>query len=132
MQLLILYFSTAIVFLGLDAVFLKAVIRPVVEARIGDWLLEDFRVLPAAAFYLAYIGGVLFFVSWPALANGSSVTVFAKAALLGLLAYGTYEFTNYATLTRWDSTMVAVDLVWGGFVTGTAALAGVWITRALT
>ncbi|MBU2868499.1 DUF2177 family protein [Pacificibacter marinus] len=132
MQLIILYISTVIVFLGIDVVFLKTVMRPIFEARLDDWLLQDFRIGPAAVFYLAYIGGLLFFVSWPALETGSILTVFAKAALLGMMAYGTYEFTNYATLTRWDPTMVAVDVIWGGVLTGTSAALGVMITRAVT
>lgn len=132
MQLIILYISTVIVFLGIDAVFLKAVMRPIFETHLNDWLLDDFRVGPAAVFYLAYIGGLLFFVSLPSLEAGSIFGVFAKGALLGMMAYGTYEFTNYATLTRWDPTMVAVDVIWGAVLTGTSAAAGVLITRAVT
>jgi uncharacterized membrane protein len=132
MQLIILYITTAVVFLGLDVIFLKSVMRPVFEARLTDWLLDDFRLGPAAVFYLAYIGGLLFFVSWPSLDTGSVYGVFAKGALLGLMAYGTYEFTNYATLTRWDPMMVAIDLIWGAVLTGSAAASGVWITRAVT
>ncbi|RPE70995.1 putative membrane protein [Pacificibacter maritimus] len=132
MQIIILYISTVVVFLGVDAVFLKNVLRPVFETHLNDWLLDDFRIGPAAVFYLAYIGGVLFFVSWPAMDAGSLTSVFWKAALLGMMAYGTYEFTNYATLTRWDPTMVAIDVVWGGVLTGLSASVGLWITRAVT
>lgn len=132
MQIIILYISTVIVFLGIDVVFLKTVMRPIFESRLDDWLLQDLRIGPAAVFYLAYIGGLLFFVSWPALEAESIYTVFAKAALLGMMAYGTYEFTNYATLTRWDPMMVAVDVIWGGVLTGTSAVIGVMITRAVT
>ena len=132
MQLIILYISTVIVFLGIDAVFLKTVMRPIFESRLDDWLLQDFRIGPAAVFYLAYIGGLLFFVSWPAIGAGSILGMFAKGALLGMMAYGTYEFTNYATLTRWDPLMVAVDVTWGAVLTGTSAALGVLITRAVT
>jgi len=52
-------------------------------------------------------------------------------ALLGLLAYGTYEFTNYATLRDWSAQQVAVDTIWGGVLTGVSAWAGVMITRAV-
>lgn len=132
MQLIILYISTVIVFLGMDAVFLKTVMRPIFESRLDDWLLQDFRIGPAAVFYLAYIGGLLFFVSWPANEAGSVFSVFTKGALLGMMAYGTYEFTNYATLTRWGPMMVAVDVIWGAVLTGASATLGVLITRAMT
>jgi uncharacterized membrane protein len=132
MQIIVLYISTVVVFLGVDAVFLKNVLRPVFETHLNDWLLDDFRIGPAVVFYLAYIGGLLFFVSWPAISTGSLGGVFLKGALLGMMAYGTYEFTNYATLTRWNPSMVAIDVIWGGVLTGLAATAGLWFTRAVT
>jgi len=130
-QILTLYLSTALVFLGADAVFLKNVMRPVFERTIGDWLLDDFRIVPAALFYLFYIAGVLIFVSVPALAGGSLIAVAAKGALLGALAYGTFEFTSYAVLERWSAEMVIIDVAWGATVTGLAAVAGVAIARAI-
>lgn len=133
MPLIILYISTAIIFLGLDAVMLKNVMRPLFETRLGDQLLDDLRLGAAALFYLAYVGGVLYFVSAPALRDGSALgAVFLSAAILGAMAYGTYEFTNFATLKAWDWRMVAVDLTWGAALTGTSAAVGLWITRAVT
>ncbi|ALI56477.1 DUF2177 family protein [Celeribacter marinus] len=131
LQILTLYLSTAVVFLGVDAVFLKNVMRPVFERTIGDWLLDDFRIVPAALFYLFYIAGVLIFVSLPALAGGSLVAVAAKGALLGALAYGTFEFTSYAVLERWSAQLVVMDVAWGAFLTGLAAVAGVVIARTV-
>lgn len=131
MQLVILYFSTAIVFLGLDAVMLTRVLRPMFESRLGAALLDDLRMVPAALFYLAYVGGVIWFVSWGALREGSVMQAFGNGALIGALAYGTYEFTNYATLRDWHWQMVATDVTWGAVLTGLSAAAGVAITRAL-
>ncbi len=133
MHLIILYFSTAIIFLGIDAVMLKNVLRPLFETRLGDQLLEDLRLGPAALFYLAYVGGILYFVSVPALREGGALgAVFVSAAILGAMAYGTYEFTNFATLKAWDWRLVAVDLAWGTVLTGTSAGLGLWFTRAVT
>jgi uncharacterized membrane protein len=131
MQTLVLYLVTAIVFLGIDAVMLKTVLRPLFEARLGDWLLEDIRFVPAVLFYLFYVGGVLWFVSLPALKEGAPVNALLGGALLGALAYGTYEFTNYATLTRWAPQMVAADVAWGAVLTGVSAWAGVMVARAI-
>lgn len=39
-------------------------------------------------------------------------------ALLRLIAYGTYEFTNYATLRDRSMTQVMVETPWGGLLTG--------------
>ncbi|WP_238367935.1 DUF2177 family protein [Mesobacterium pallidum] len=131
MQLVILYLSTAVVFLGLDAVMLTRVLRPMFETRLGAALLEDLRIVPAALFYLAYVAGVVWFVSWGALKDGSVMQAFGNGALIGALAYGTYEFTNYATLKAWHWQMVATDVTWGALLTGVSAAVGVAVTRAV-
>lgn len=131
MQTLTLYLSTALIFLGLDAIMLKNVMRPVFETRIAHLLLDDLRIGAAAVFYLFYVAGVVWFVSLPALKAGAPWQALAGGALLGAMAYGTYEFTNYATLKDWAPKMVAIDLAWGTVLTGTSAMLGVLITRAV-
>ena len=131
MQILTLYLSTAVVFLALDIVMLKRVLYPLFSSNLGDWLLEDPRMGPAAVFYLFYVGGVLFFASWPAFNSGNPTQALMAGSLLGVLAYGTYEFTNFATLRAWSPTMVMIDVAWGAVLTGVSAWAGVVITRAV-
>ena len=131
MQILTLYLTTSVVFLALDIVMLKRVLYPLFSSNLGDWLLEDPRMGPAAVFYLFYVGGVLFFASWPAFNSGNPTQALMAGALLGVLAYGTYEFTNFATLRAWSPTMVMIDVVWGAVLTGVSAWAGVVITRAV-
>lgn len=128
---IILYLSTAFVFFAVDVVGLRFLIRPVFVRHVEPMLLDGYRFGPALVFYLFYIAGLLWFVSLPALREGSVAQAALGGALLGALAYGTYEFTNYATLRGWHWHMVAVDLTWGAFLTGLAAAAGVAITRAL-
>jgi uncharacterized membrane protein len=132
MSTLILYASTATLFLVADAIGLRFIVRPVFEKNIGHLLLDDLRYLPAIAFYLFYVAGLLWFVSLPALRDGSLLYVFIGGAFFGAIAYGTYEFTNLATLRDWSWTMVATDLTWGTLLTGSAAAGGVAITRAVT
>ncbi|MGB3281236.1 MAG: DUF2177 family protein [Pseudorhodobacter sp.] len=130
MQIVALYLITATVFLLLDAVMLKTVIKPLFEQHIGGWLLDEIRLRPAILFYMFYIAGVLWFVSIPALRAGLPINALIGGALLGALAYGTYEFTNYATLRDWSAQMVALDLAWGTFLTGFSAWVGVMVVRA--
>ncbi len=127
MQTAALYLITAALFLGLDAVMLKLVMRPLFETRLQGQLLEDPRFIPAGIFYLFYVAGLLWFVSLPALSNGSPGQALLNGALLGAIAYGTFEFTNYAVLRAWDARMVATDLIWGTCLTGVAAALGVWL-----
>ena len=129
MTYLTLYASTALVFLILDVVMLRKVLYPLFSSNIGSIMLEDPRMGAAAVFYLVYIGGVLWFVSIPALAAGAPSQAFLMGCILGILAYGTYEFTNFATLRDWSMQMVMVDVVWGAVLTGSSAWAGVLITK---
>jgi uncharacterized membrane protein len=131
MQIAVLYLSTLIVFLGLDAVGIRLLIRPVFEAHVGHLLADPFRWAPAAVFYLFYIAGLLWFVSLPALKAGLPLQALIGGAVLGALCYGTYEITNYATLKDWSAAQVAADLLWGTALTGVSALAGVLAARAV-
>jgi uncharacterized membrane protein len=130
MSLLILYVVTAVIFLALDALMLTFVMSPLFSRHIPDLLSPQLRLAPAAAFYLAYVAGLVAVVSLPALRTGSAIIV--PAAIIGAMAYGTYEFTNYATLKGWHPAMVATDLIWGTVLTAFSAWAGVAITRAVT
>ena len=132
MQITVLYLITATVFLALDAVVLKLVMRPVFEQHLGGWLLDGFRAGPAIAFYLLYIAGLLWLVSIPALRAEAPFQALIGGAIIGAMAYGTYEFTNYATLRNWAPQMVALDVAWGTLLTGIAAWIGVGLTQTLT
>ena len=131
MKILILYLMTAAAFLILDVIGLRFLVKPVFDRHVGHLLADPFRLLPAAVFYLGYVAGVLWFVSVPALRAGDATSALIGGVLLGLMAYGTYEFTNYATLRDWHFEQVVVDMVWGGVLTGFAAWAGVMATRLL-
>ena len=132
MTLAVLYLTTLVVFLGIDYFGLSYIVKPVFEKDIKPLLLERIRVGPALAFYAFYIGCLVWFVSWPALAESRSLNwVFGSGVLIGAMAYGTYEFTNLATLKGWTWRMVATDLVWGAVLTGVSATAGVFLTRMI-
>jgi uncharacterized membrane protein len=45
-------------------------------------------------------------------------------ALLGLVAYGTYDITNLSTLRGWSLTVTAIDIAWGAVLTAVASVAG--------
>ncbi len=129
MQIATLYLSTAAVFLILDAIMLSVVMKPLFTRHIGPLLAEPIRIAPAAAFYLAYVAGLVYLVSLPALKTGSPVLI--PAAIIGAMAYGTYEFTSYAVMKDWHWSMVATDTAWGTILTAFSAWAGLAITRAI-
>ena len=129
MQIAVLYLSTAAVFLILDAIMLTLVMKPLFDRHIGALMLENIRLLPAALFYLAYVAGLLYLVSVPALKAGAPILI--PAAILGFMAYGTFEFTNYAILKGWNLRMVVTDVTWGTVLTAVSAWGGLAITKAL-
>lgn len=131
MKIAILYLVTAVAFLALDAIGLRYLVKPVFDRHVGHLLVDPFRLLPAALFYLGYVAGVLWFVSVPALRSGDAMSAMVGGVLLGLMAYGTYELTNYATLRDWSFQQVAVDMIWGGVLTGFSAWAGVTVARLM-
>ena len=128
---MLLYAVTVVLFLLIDAVMLTLVMKPLFTRHIGDIMRDSLMYAPAGLFYLAYVAGLVFLVSAPALRDAAPERAALHGAVIGAMAYGTYEFTNYATLRDWAPKMVAIDLAWGTVLTGTAAAAGVWITGTL-
>jgi uncharacterized membrane protein len=129
MQLVVLYAATAAVFLILDGIMLTLFMKPLFSRHIAALLMDPIRIAPAAAFYAAYVAGLIYLVSWPALKSGAPLWV--PAAMIGAMAYGTYEFTSYAILKDWHPSMVAADVTWGTILTAVSAWAGVTAARMI-
>lgn len=128
-MILTLFAVTAAVFLILDAIMLTLVMKPLFTRHIGPLLAEPIRIAPAALFYLAYVAGLVYLVSLPAVKTGAPVIL--PALVIGLMAYGTYEFTSWAVMRDWHWSMVVTDTLWGGALTAFSAWAGVTVTRML-
>jgi len=108
-----LYFVTLAAFLAIDAVWLALVARTF-YSRYLDWLMAaNPNWLAALAFYLLFVVGVLVFVVVPGVEDGSLRTTLLRGALFGLIAYGTYDLTNLATVKNWPLTITVVDMAWG-------------------
>jgi len=131
MKILLLYVITAALFLIVDLIGLRYIVKPVFERHVGHLFADPFRLGAAGLFYMGYVVGIMWFVSVPALRQSDPVMALVGGVFLGLLAYGTYEFTNYATLRDWSMEQVIVDTVWGGVLTGFSAWAGVSLVRML-
>lgn len=129
MQILTLYVSTALIFLIVDAIMLTLVMKPLFSRHIGLLMADPIRYAPAGLFYAAYVAGMLYLVSLPALRDEAPILL--PAAIIGAMAYGTYEFTSYAIMRDWHWSMVVTDTVWGAILTAFSAWAGVAVTRAL-
>lgn len=123
-RFLIAYAFTALCFLSLDALWLGLVVPRLYQPEIGPLLLAQPKLLPAALFYLGYVFGVVAFAVLPAQAGAVSMRrsgALWRGALLGVIAYGTYDMTNLATLAGWSTLVSVVDIAWGGIATAVAA-----------
>lgn len=125
----IAYAASAVAFFALDFIWLSLAVPRIYQPLLGT-LLRDAPNLPvAAAFYLVYVVGLVVFAVLPAVASGSWLMALGLGALLGLVAYGTYDFTNLSTIRDWPLMVTVVDLIWGISVSAVAALAGYWAVK---
>jgi uncharacterized membrane protein len=128
---LLAYVATTVVFFALDFMWLSAMTSRLYRVVLGDLLLEKPNLPMAGLFYLIYVGGIVAFAVAPALNGGTWSTALLLGAMLGLVAYGTYDFTNLATLRDWSILVTAIDLIWGISVTAIAATLGFLVVKTL-
>lgn len=128
-KFLISYLTSLVVFCALDFLWLGIVIKEFYLREIGPLLLASPRKEPAIAFYLLYVVGIVVFAITPALDADRWQKALGLGALLGLIAYATYDLSNLATLKDWSTRVALVDIAWGTIVTAVAATAGFWLSR---
>lgn len=122
--MIVAYIVTLVVFLALDAAWLRLVIGPVFRRDVPQLLADDPDLKVAAGFYALYCVGIVYFAVAPAAAAGDPWLAAVRGAALGAVAYGCYEMTNKATLRGWTWRMVGLDVAWGAVLTAAAAYAG--------
>lgn len=129
MSYLIAWISTGLVFAIADAIWLRQAVPRVYRPMIGELLRPDISWPAAIAFYFIYVSGIVYFAVAPALAKQSLSVAFINGALLGIIAYATYDLTNQATLKIWDWRLTLIDMAWGACATALAASASYWLTQ---
>jgi len=120
------YLTVVLVMVVLDLVWLGGIAMPLYKRGIGHLMAEKPNFAAAALFYVLYAIGVYVLVvrgasSWQSAAG--------LGALLGALAYMTYDLTNMATLKDWPVGLSVIDIAWGTFATGVASLSGRYVAE---
>lgn len=123
---LLSYGVVLVTLLAVDAVWLGLIARTFYRARIGHLMGDGFAWMPAAAFYLLFAAGIMLLAVTPASSVGRAVSL---GALLGLVAYGTYDLTNQAVLRQWPLSVTLADMAWGMFLTALASGVGYLVHR---
>jgi uncharacterized membrane protein len=129
MQLVAAYVAALVVFVLIDAVWLSVMGNMRYRPILGDILLPALRIAPALVFYAAFPIGIVALAVMPALKSGNLGAAVANGLLLGAIAYGTYDLTNYATLRNWNLQLTVLDIVYGAIATGAAAVAATAASR---
>ena len=128
MRLVVAYLIAALAFGACDAVWLTQSYARVYYPEIGQLTLPAPAPGASLAFYLLYLVGVIRFAVAPALKSGGVGAAIVNGAFFGLVAYGTYDLTNLATLKNWTLKISLVDMAWGSFATATASAVSTFVT----
>ncbi|MES2935664.1 MAG: DUF2177 family protein [Pseudomonadota bacterium] len=128
---LVAYLAAGLVFCLLDFIWLTVLAKDFYQSQIGSLMLAEPKLNAAAVFYVLYLFGLLMFAMIPALQAQNFSIAIGLGALLGLIAYATYDLSNLATLKGWSLYLSLVDIAWGAFVSASASTAGYFAARAL-
>ncbi len=115
------YLVTLVLFAAIDFVWLGVLARGFYAGQLGELLAPRPDLVAAALFYLVYAGGLVHFAVLPGLRAGGWAAALGQGAILGFVAYATYDLSNLATLKGWPLSMTLVDLVWGTVLSGAVA-----------
>jgi uncharacterized membrane protein len=115
----------AVAFMVLDGVWLGVLMKNFYREQLAPIVrLADGGIAPnwpaAVIVYILLGGGIALFVI-PRASTVPSAAGFG--ALLGLVVYGVYDFTNYSTLRQWPFVLTLADVAWGTAATAAASAA---------
>ena len=128
---LLTYSATLVAFLAVDFIWLGFVATRFYREQLGQMMLDKPLLGVAFVFYALYAVGILVLAVLPGVREDNWRTAALLGALLGLVAYGTYDLTNLATLKGWPVTMTFVDMAWGAVLTAISATAGYYAASLL-
>ncbi|MCU0818460.1 MAG: DUF2177 family protein [Beijerinckiaceae bacterium] len=124
-----LFAVAAIVYLVLDMLWLLVIARGFYQAEIGALLKPEPDLMAAGLFYILYLVGIMVFVILPGAENGQIVKAMAMGFFFGLVAYGTYDLTNWAVMKGFGPRIALVDMIWGASVSAIITGASLGVGR---
>ena len=122
---------SALIFLIVDVIWLSFSVKSFYRPNIGHLLLETPVMWAAILFYLIYVIGLAVVIIEPSLDHQNTQKFLIKAFMFGLVAYGTYNLTNMATIKGWSPNVVFVDMIWGGFLTTFSSYVGILFAKKI-
>lgn len=123
------YLGAGLTFAAIDFVWLTTMTNRLYKPVIGPIMADKPDMKAAVAFYLISIAGTVFLAIAPALKEGNWTRAAINGAVLGFVAYATYDLTNQATLAVWQTKLTIIDLIWGTTLTLLSATGGYFAAR---
>ena len=112
------FFIALLFFFIIDVFWIYFVATPMYKQEVGS--LMELKVPPALIFCVVFLLGLIFFVINPNQSN-TLFNVFLIGAFFGLVTYGTYDLTIYASMNIFSLKLVIADILWGMFLSGSVA-----------
>lgn len=113
----ILFIIATIVFLLIDLLWLGVLSKDLYKEELGHLISNEFKLVPAVIFYIAFVIGLLVLVLKPGIKEKSLKKIIIYALIYGFATYGAYDLTNYATMKDFPLLIVVIDLIWGTSLT---------------
>jgi uncharacterized membrane protein len=110
MRYLVPYFATGLTILVLDIIWLRTLGAAIFRPQVGEILRKGPNLLAAGLFYLLYVAGLVYFAIFPALKDGGLALAVLNGALIGFLAYMTFDLTTLALIKGWTVKVAIVDI----------------------
>ena len=122
------FFIALIFFFIIDVFWIYFVATPMYKQEVSS--LMELKIPPALLFYVIFLLGLIFFVVNPNQDN-TLLNVFLIGAFFGLVTYGTYDLTVYASMNIFSLKLVIADILWGMFLSGAVATLTVFTINKL-
>ena len=122
------FFIALLFFLIIDVFWIYFVATPMYKQEISS--LMELKVPPAILFYVIFLLGLIFFVVNPN-QDSALLNVFLIGSFFGLVTYGTYDMTVYASMNIFSLKLVVADILWGMFLSGVVATLTVFTINKL-
>jgi len=122
------FFIALAFFCIIDVFWIYFAATPMYKQEVAS--LMELKVAPAIMFYIIFLLGLIFFVINPNLSN-TLLNVFLIGAFYGLVTYGTYDLTVYATMNIFSLKLVVADILWGMILSGSVATLTVFTSAKL-
>jgi len=122
------FFIALLFFFIIDVFWIYFIATPMYKQEVAA--LMELKIPPALIFYVIFLLGLIFFVINPNQDN-SLFNVFLIGAFFGLVTYGTYDLTVYASMNIFSLKLVVADILWGMFLSGVVATLTVFTINKL-